>query len=87
MQSQPQQSTHVTKTEITDILIVAVHPTSEENPLYIPGSESDEIDLEATMEDEDIDAFQDRMAIKRHNTTENQLTDDIDKNVQHPSPC
>ena len=82
-QSQPWQSSPVTKTEPTDSHTVAV-PTSGENLLYIPGSESDEINLEVTMEDEDIDAFQDRMATIRHNTTENETTDDSDQNTQHP---
>ena len=80
-ESQPWQLIPITKTKPTDSHTMAVNPTSEENPLYIPGSDSNEIDLEAAMEDEDTDAFQDRMAAKRQSTADDEPTYNSDQNV------
>ena len=74
-------STPVAKTEPTDMhpkQSSSVRPTSETSPLYVPDMNSDEIDLEATLGDAQIDAFQDEMVATRKRSATNDDTQDDD---------
>ena len=56
--------------------------TLTEEPVYISDTDSEELDVKATMEDEELDRFQDEMAVA-YNT--NNPDDDTDFSMPAPS--
>ena len=56
--------------------------TSVNEPVCIPDTDSEELDLKATMEDEDLDQFQDEMAAAY---STNNLDNDTGTSVPAPS--